>query len=390
VSQPTATGAHYRLCLAGSVATLLGLGLGRFAYTPLITPLIKYGWFDSDQAVYLGAINLLGYMLGAWSAYRLSQRLGERRVLTLGQITIVLSMFACALNWGFYWYALWRLLAGIFGAVLVVVAAPAVMSRVPAPRRPAASAIVFTGVGVGVAATGTVIPWLAGHGVAAAWLGVGVLALVLAWWSWSAAWRDMQPQEHVAAASGAAARVPQLAVMLIIVAYGLDAAGIVPHTLFWVDYIARELGRGLQAGGNYWVLFGVGAAFGPVIAGALASRIGFRMALAVALGVEAVAVGLPLATDAAGALVLSSMTVGAMLQGTVALTAGAVTELAPQGRQQQLWGWATLGFAVMQAASGYAFSGLYTIIGSYLPLYALAAGALLLAVLSAVSSMRFA
>jgi len=55
----------------------------------------------------------------------------------------------------------------------------------------------------------------------------------------------------------------------------LNAAGLVPHMVFLVDFVARGLGRGIPTGARYWILFGVGAVMGPVLAGAAADRIGF-------------------------------------------------------------------------------------------------------------------
>lgn len=380
----------HRLALAGTFALLQGLGLGRFAYTSLIPPLVEAGWFSSAQAAYLGATNLLGYMLGAWGAHRLSLRFGERRALAANLALLVLSLLACALPWGFAWYGFWRLLAGVTAAVLTVVAATAVIVRVPARQRPTASAIVFAGPGLGIIASATIIPWLAERGVALAWLGIGSLALVLSWWSWRAVWRWLQPLPARDPATAAPAAIPRAAVWLVIVAYGLDAAGNVPHTLFWVDYLARELALGLRSGSNYWILFGLGAAIGPVFAGLAAAHLGFRAALVAALLAAALAVGLPLFNSSVWALVLSSLLVGALLQAVVALSAGSLAELVPAARQQQFWGRATLAFALLQAIGGYGFSAMYTAIGSYAPLFGVAAGLLLLAVLAASGALRSA
>ncbi len=43
--------------LAGLCASLVAIGLARFAYTPLIPPLIQAHWFTAPQAVTLGAAN---------------------------------------------------------------------------------------------------------------------------------------------------------------------------------------------------------------------------------------------------------------------------------------------------------------------------------------------
>ncbi|WP_163144359.1 YbfB/YjiJ family MFS transporter, partial [Arhodomonas sp. KWT] len=58
--------------LAGAAATFAGIGLARFAYTPLIPAMVEAGWFSAAQSAYLGAANLLGYLVGAITANRLA------------------------------------------------------------------------------------------------------------------------------------------------------------------------------------------------------------------------------------------------------------------------------------------------------------------------------
>ncbi|ROO27472.1 YbfB/YjiJ family MFS transporter [Salinisphaera orenii] len=379
-------GSATRLGLAGGVATLLGIGMARFAYTPLIPALVEAGWFSAHAAAYLGAINLLGYLVGAAIAHRATLVFGVRAVLAAALAVTVASLLACALDWGVYWYGFWRLACGVSGAVLVVVGAPAALSRVAPGERARTGALVFTGIGLGVAASGTLVPWLADFGVAAAWLALAVVSAVLALWSWTAAWRDLAALPEPAADERAAAALPLTAILLVIAAYGLDAVGFVPHTLFWVDYIARELGQGLAAGSGYWVVLGLGAMCGPVAAGWLAARLGFRPALTLALAIKAFAVALPLISTSMAALGLSSFLVGLLIPGTVTLTSGSIAALTPAARQQQFWGWATLGFALAQAVGAYGMSWGYERLGGYLPLFGLACVALVLATLSAAAA----
>ena len=55
----------WRAVLSALCASLVGIGLARFAYTPLIPALIAEHWFGPSQAAYLGAANLAGYLAGA-------------------------------------------------------------------------------------------------------------------------------------------------------------------------------------------------------------------------------------------------------------------------------------------------------------------------------------
>jgi predicted MFS family arabinose efflux permease len=91
---------------------------------------------------------------------------------------------------------------------------------------------------------------------------------------------------------------------------------------------------------------------------------------------------LPAITAGPGALVLSSLVVGAMVPGVVPLVLGRVHELTPHDDQERQAGWsfATAAFALGQAAAAYGFSFLFARTGGgYAALFALGAAALLLA-----------
>lgn len=379
-----------RLSAAGAICLLLGIGIARLAYTPLIPALVQAHWFTVHQADYLGAANLLGYLAGAAVAHRGTRTLGARRMIALNLVITVISLYAFMFNWGVAWYSVWRFACGASGAVLTVLGASCALAPVAPRLRPAASAIVFSGIGFGITASGTLVPWLARYGVVAAWLAISLLATALALWAWLSTWRHLQPAVKASAGTAQAAcdaPWPRLAVWLIIAGYGLDAVGFVPHTLFWVDYIARELGEGLAVGGAYWTAFGLGAAVGPVVAGFSARWLGFRPALTLGIFVMGVAVALPLASSAPAALWTSSVLVGLSIPNTVALTSGALIELVPAARAQQAWAWATLSFALLQAIAGYGMAWAFTLLHSYRPLFGIAALALLVAAIGTAATI---
>jgi len=60
---------------AGLSALLLGIGFSRFGFAPLIPALIQAHWFGAADAAYLGAANLMGYLIGAAAA--LHERYGR-------------------------------------------------------------------------------------------------------------------------------------------------------------------------------------------------------------------------------------------------------------------------------------------------------------------------
>ena len=376
----------WRATLAGLSASLVGIGLARFAYTPLLPVLITAGWFPASQAAYLGAANLAGYLGGALCARPLARWGGAPRVLR-GMMTLVtVAFFACALPLSFSWFFLWRFASGVAGGTLMVLAAPTVLPHVPPARRGLAGGAIFTGVGLGIMASGTVVPLLLQAGLAVTWCGLGVLSMLLtglAWGRW--------PADEKAAATpiAAARRAPATGTLrALYVEYALNATGLVPHMVFLVDFVARGLGQGIHAGAQYWVLFGVGAVAGPVLAGLLADRVGFGPALRLALVAQAAAVAVPVVTAAPVGLALSSVLIGAAVPGIVPLVLGRVHELVPGDPEGQRAAWSvtTMAFALGQAAGAYGLSFLFARGGRYPTLFAVRTAALTLALVIDVTA----
>ncbi|HEY4082221.1 MAG TPA: YbfB/YjiJ family MFS transporter [Burkholderiaceae bacterium] len=383
--------AVWRAAFAGLCATLVGLGLARFAYTPLLPAIIQAHWFEASQATYLGAANLVGYLAGAMLAGPLAARSSARTVLRGMMAATTLALFACAWPVDFAWFFGWRLVSGIGGGALIVLAAPTILHTIPAARRGAVGGFIFVGVGLGIAASGTLVPLLLHLGLMQAWLGLGFLALVLTFASWSAWPAGAHPAASTETVS--AGELPKGQLRALYAAYALNAVGLVPHMIFLVDYVARGLGRGLQAGALHWVVFGAGAVVGPLISGRMADRLGAAPALRIALVSQIVAVLLPaLGWFGAPGLLVSSLVVGAFTPGIVPLVFSRIQELlrAHPTLHRPAWSHATASFAVLQAVGAYGMSFLLVNSGgNYGLLFGTAAGALTLALVIDLAS-RFA
>ena len=289
------------------------------------------------------------------------------------------AFFACAVPLPFAWFFVWRLASGVAGGALMVLAAPTVLPHVPPARRGLAGGAIFTGVGLGIGASGTLVPLFLRWGLTQAWCGLGVLALAFTAVAWTG-WPREAARSPMTARAGRAPRLrSSLSLNALYVEYGLNAIGLVPHMVFLVDFVARGLGRGLDIGGRYWVLFGVGAILGPVLAGRAADRIGFRSALRWALALQAAAVGVLAIWTSTPWLIASSVLIGAFVPGVVPLVLGRVQELTPPEARTAAWGRATTAFAVGLTGAGYAFSFLYARTESYTVLFALGGALIALA-----------
>ena len=368
----------WRPILSGASASLVGTGLARFAYTPLIPALVAAHWFTAPAAAYLGAANLAGYLAGALLGRPMAARFSAIGLLRAMMLLATATFFACSIPLGFAWFFLWRLMSGLAGGVLMVLAAPSVLPHIAPGRRGFAGGAIFTGIGLGIAASGTLVPILLRAGLAWTWLGLGALALALtagAWSGWPKEVVLLPDREARPAGCGPAAALPAL-----YLEYGLNAVGLVPPMLFLADFVARGLGRGIATGADAWTVFGLGALAGPVIAGAAADRIGFGRALRLAFLIETVAVACLAAPIGLAPLLAAVSMVGAVMTGIVPLVFGRIHDLAAgTQRRHAAWRTATIAFALGQAAAAYGYSALFARTGSYVLLFALGALALLIA-----------
>ncbi len=163
--------------MTGIMATLAGIGIARFAYTPLLPAIIQEGWFTASQGAYLGAANLLGYFIGALAAHSLSERFSPRLVMAASFAGIALSFVLCAGAGGFLWFFFWRLVSGIAGAILMVVGPSLALAATPPERRTRVGAMVFTGIGFGALLSAFIVPLLLGLSLTVTWGTLGLLCI---------------------------------------------------------------------------------------------------------------------------------------------------------------------------------------------------------------------
>src|SRR6516165_10293387 len=178
-----------RVCylLTALSTSFIGAGLVRFAYTPLLPVLIESRWFDTSATVYLSAANPAGALFGAVTSSWLARRYSKVSILRGMNVLATLSLLACAFQISIEWYFFWRFLSGIATGATIVLVAATFLPHVPADRKGVASGLIFAGLGLGIVATGTLVPFLLRFGLQATWIWLAVFAdalTVLTWTSW--------------------------------------------------------------------------------------------------------------------------------------------------------------------------------------------------------------
>ncbi|MEZ2738682.1 YbfB/YjiJ family MFS transporter [Comamonas jiangduensis] len=381
------------LFFTGFLATLSGVGLARFAYTALMPQMVLAGWFTGEQVAYLGAANLLGYLIGALAAAPLADRLGAVRVLVLCWAAVALSFIGCSFAQPMPVFFVWRLISGMAGATLMVLGPSIAMAATPLARRAALGPLMFCGIGVGALLSATLVPSLALQSLGAVWWGLALVCVATLWGGWRCARLLPAPAPISITPQALAPALPApaiwtLPVVLVLLAYVTDGFGFVPHTVFWVDYLARELHLGASYASTQWAIFGLGAVAGPLCASLCATRWGWWRTTAGAYALKAAAIGLPLVwADFAGHAV-SGFVVGALSPGMAAITSGYVMQLLGPAQHKKMWGYATAAFALLQATAGYFMAYLYASTGSYHSLFIWGCAALSLGMVLIVFSKQ--
>jgi MFS family permease len=311
--------------------------------------------------VYLGAANLAGYLAGALLAPSMAARAAAATILRVMMALATVAFFACAFPLSFWWFFVWRFASGLAGGALMALAAPTVLPHVPASRRGLAGGAIFTGVGLGIAASGTLVPLLLRLGLVETWCGLGALALaltVLAWGGWPAA---------VNAPQARAAGSPRARAWCELAGEGplrrVRPQCLRPRAAHGLPRRFHRAGPGTRDRLRHAVLGALraGRHGRPHARGGARGPIGFGPALRLAFGSRPPPCSSPPSPRAPAALGASSLIIGAFVPGIVPLVLGRTHELIPAGgsARQAAWSGATTAFALGQATGAYGLSFLF-------------------------------
>ena len=174
-----------RIAVAGLVATAVAIGIGRFAFTPLLPMMQADAGISLAAGGWLASANYLGYLLGA--LLPLAIRMPAANSIRAALLIIGAATLAMGLVESFVAWILLRTLAGIACAWIVIFAFAWSLTRLAPLRRPFLAALVFAGVGVGIAVVGVlcIVFMLAGVTSAQAWMLLGLMTFVCSATTWT-------------------------------------------------------------------------------------------------------------------------------------------------------------------------------------------------------------
>lgn len=280
----------FRISALGLVSLALAVGIGRFAFTPLLPMMRADGLVSIPEGGLLASGHFLGYLLGALSAAivpcppRLLLRIA---LLAIGGGTIGMGLTGDLSVW-----LVLRWLNGVFSAWVLVLVSSYYVRGLASAGRPGLQGWVFSGVGAGIAAAGLACLafMVAGTGSAESWRITGIATLVVVIVICFAI-GDEVPSRRPAKERARSLRSPLD--WGIVIAYGAMGFGyVIPAT--YLPVMAREIVTDPLTFGWSWPVFGLAAFASTIYAATLQSRYTNRQVWAVCQGIMAAGLILPI------------------------------------------------------------------------------------------------
>ena len=294
-------------CTVAAMALAVAMGIGRFAFTPLLPLMIRDGSLPQAAGAWLAATNYVGYLLGALTASRLGLSLPT--LMRLSLLGTVLSTAAMGAVDGWAAAIILRCIAGVLSAWTLVATSAWALQHLARAGRSDLAGLVFAGVGLGIAFAGLLclVTGQAGMPTHEIWLGLGVaatLAIVAPCAVVSRPLATIAVREAAAPAAQAPGRY-----MGLVICYGILGFGyILPAT--FLPALAREVVDDPRLFGLAWLVFGMAAALSTIAAARLFHHAARLRVWAIGHVLMAIGVVLPSLSLSPAAIAIAALLVG--------------------------------------------------------------------------------
>jgi MFS family permease len=292
-----------------ALALAIAMGIGRFAFTPLLPMMLKDGVVDLPGASFLASANYLGYLVGAllctfqpviWSRFPRLPPVASTTWLRGGLVATCVLTLGMALHLPALWPWL-RFLAGVASAFVLIFTSAWCLVGLADRNASNLGGFMFTGPGAGIAITGVLasgmvaLHWRAAVG----WLIFGVLACALT----ALTWRTFdikavtpatgRPQSATASLTTPISTPVKIVsrgyMMLLAFTYGLDGLGYIITATF-LPVIARQVMPGSPWLDLFWPLFGLAVIAGALLSTRISLKGDLRYVLAAGFMMQAIGV----------------------------------------------------------------------------------------------------
>lgn len=330
----------------GIFALVIAMGIGRFAYTPIL-PLMQHDvLFSHAAAGYLASSNYAGYLLGAMVAGMTPRH----RRTSFFRVSLLLSIITTAFMglWESYilWFT-WRLLSGIASAYVFVLASSIVLDQLAAKGKTNWSGLFYGGVGLGIFYTGAIVPVLSqSYGWKGAWIGLAATSFILAFvvWAWL---REEAPTRELTRKQVSSIEAPSRKwFSWLVAAYGCEGLGYIVTGTFIVS-IAETLPGMKGAAAWVWMLVGIGAIPSCIIWSTLGKKGGMVRWLIFAMILQSFGIVVPVLWMTPTGFAIGALIFGGTFMGITTLATMVARQIHPDNSSRAI-GFLTAVYALGQ------------------------------------------
>jgi predicted MFS family arabinose efflux permease len=299
-----------RAAIACAVVLAVALGVGRFAFTPLLPLMLKSGALDIRHGSWLASANYAGYLIGALSCAAI--RIDHARMVRLALVSTIALTLAMGITDIFSLWAAIRFAAGVVSAWAFVFASQWGLRRLAELDAHGLGGVIYAGPGVGIVATGLLGAAAASLAVPPAWVWAGFALCSAAAGAavWSVFTRDASAtrgRAHIAP-TAANARTRADSAWLIAL-YSLAGFGYIISATF-LPVIARQALPGSPWPDLFWPAFGLALIVGAVFAARLPLSWDNRRLSAACYLIQAAGIGLGIVFPTALGFGIGSLLLG--------------------------------------------------------------------------------
>ncbi|VTU28569.1 YbfB/YjiJ family MFS transporter [Variovorax sp. PBL-E5] len=301
----------WRAALACMVALAVAMGLGRFAFTPMLPIMLHEGKLDLQGGGVLASLNYLGYFVGALVCAAI--RMKAASMVRGGLIATAALLIGMGLVQDFTLWGILRTAAGVVSAWTFVFASGWGLRRLAETGAPALGGVIYAGPGIGIVATGLLGGAVGRWGSEAGWIGFGLLSLLLI----AVIWRIFGDREPASAANIGQSAPPTAAEAAaarsdagwLVALYGLAGFGYIITATF-LPVIARQALPGSPWPDLFWPLLGIAVVVGALIGARAPIEWDNRLLLACAYMLQASGIVLSVVWPTIAGFALGSLLVG--------------------------------------------------------------------------------
>ncbi len=297
---------NFRIALVGLVSLALAMGIGRFAFTPLLPMMREDGLVSIADGGLLASVHFLGYWLGAVIAAKVS--LPPKTMLRLSLLVIGVGTLGMGVTDDFTVWLILRWLNGVCSVWVLLLVSNYYVKHLADYGRAEYQGWVFSGVGAGIliAGLGCLVFMVSQIGSSLSWQIMGAISLIAI----CAVCLNLGP-EIPAVRLVVHHRESQRSPLdwRIVVAYGAMGIGyIIPAT--YLPVMAREIVQSPLIFGWSWPVFGAAAFVSTLLAARFQKRYSNRQIWAASQVVMAIGLLLPVIYPHILTIITAGLSVG--------------------------------------------------------------------------------